>query len=241
MSERDYEAEAKEQGWNPDYDGPNKRSAQEFVEKGDQIAGILKSKVDRLERNVASLTNSNREFGEYHKKIIDSERRKNAERISELQSQIGQSITDGDGQAYKRLNGEIEEIRRLEEPAQSDADAWNTLSQGWAAENQWYATNSKLATYADGVSDQIRAQGYTGPAYFAELTRRVKEDNPEEFKNPKKTTPQGVEDEGGDSGSSKGTKTFKDLPADAKAQCKEFVADGFMTTADYVSQYEFDD
>ena len=53
--ERDYEAEAVKEGWNADYDGPNAKSAQEFVESGEKIAGIAVSKARKLEKTVEGL------------------------------------------------------------------------------------------------------------------------------------------------------------------------------------------
>ena len=48
MEERNYEEEATEQGWNPDYDGPNKTDAKTFVEKGEKIAGIANARNKNL-------------------------------------------------------------------------------------------------------------------------------------------------------------------------------------------------
>ena len=69
---RNYEAEAKAQGWNPDYEGENKVDAKLFVEKGEKIAGILKSKNTRLEDRIQILESSNqamlaanKDFGAY--------------------------------------------------------------------------------------------------------------------------------------------------------------------------------
>ncbi len=113
------------------------------------------------------------------------------------------------------------------------------MVQAWAGQNEWYSTNQKLATYADGLSDVLRNEGYTGQAYFSELSRRVKADHPEEFKNPNKSKPSGV-DIGSQVSDSK-AKTYDALPADAKKACDGFVADGFMTQEDYVEQFEFED
>ncbi|RLC55297.1 MAG: hypothetical protein DRI30_07825, partial [Chloroflexi bacterium] len=68
--ERDYEAEAVEQGWNADFDGPNKTDAKTFVERGEQIAGILKSKNKKLEDRLHKLEAANVQFGEYHKQTL---------------------------------------------------------------------------------------------------------------------------------------------------------------------------
>jgi DNA repair ATPase RecN len=243
--ERNYEAEASEQGWTPkdDWKGPEEKwtDAKTFVERGEKIAGILKSKVDRLEHRVENLTEANKKFGEYHKQTLESQRKKNAERISELEGQLAQSITDGDGQAYTKTQREIDSLKSEDVGPVDDAQAWNQMAQSWATENPWYASNRKLARYADGISDEIRAEGYNGQAYFAELSRRVQEDFPEEFENPNKSKASGVEEPGQLSTADSKVKTYENLPTDAKAACNDFVKEGFMTREDFIKQYEWDE
>lgn len=233
---RDYTTEATEQGWRED--GP--LDAQAFVEKGEKIASIAVSKSKRLEGRIESLEKSNREFGAYHKQTLETQRKKDAGRIADLKGQLAQAITDGDGQAYTKYSTEIDTIKSEQPVPTDDAQAWNQMAQEWAADNKWYVENRKLATYADGLSDQIRAEGYTGKAYFSELTKRTQEDNPEEFSNKNRAKPNSVE-----SGQARVVlsekKTYDDLPADAKAACDGFVKDGFTTREDYVSVYEFEE
>lgn len=241
--ERDYEAEAQEQGW-VDKDAwkgdPEKHTdAKTFVERGEKIAGILKSRLDKQDSQIKSLQESNRKFGEYHKQTLAKTEQDNATRVAALEAELEQAVTDGDGLAFSKANREINDLRENYAPT-DDANAWNQMVQAWAGQNEWYSTNPKLATYADGLSDQLRNEGYNGQAYFSELTRRVKADNPEEFKNPNRDRPNGV-DVGGSQVSESKAKTYDALDAEAKRACDGFVADGFMTQDEYVKQYEFED
>jgi hypothetical protein len=239
--ERDFEAEAIEQGWNPNFEGPNKTDAKTFVERGEQIAGILKSKNAKLETRINNLEESNRKFGEYHKKTLEKEQKRNAEAIQELEGQLAQAITDGDGQAYTRYNREIDNLKSEQVMPTDDAQAWNQLTQQWVGENPWYTQNPKLAAYADGISDQLRASGYSGQAYFSELTRNVHETFPEEFKNPNKAKANAV-DAGGEKGSGNSkAQSYDNLDAEGKRACDDFVKQGFMTREDYVKQYDWDE
>ena len=243
MEERNYEELAKEQGWNPDYDGPNKTDAKTFVERGEQIAGILKSRLDKTEQKLQQLEESNRKFGEYHKKTIEAEKKRNQQTIAELESRLAQAITDGDGQEYTRTQRELDQLKagQLDAPV-DDMAAWNAMSERWIAENPWYTQSRKLARFADGISDEVRAQGFNGAAYFAELTRQVKAEFPEEFKNPNKSAASAVETAGEKGGSTSSKKhTYNDLPADAKRACDDFVKGGFMTKEDYLATYEWEE
>ncbi len=245
-AERDYETEAVSQGWKED--GP--LDAKEFVEKGEKIAGILKSKNDRLEDKVdrqgveiQGLKESNKQFGEYHKQTLESQRQKDAGRVSQLEEQLAQAVTDGDGQAFQQTRNELESMKPQQQSdtiLEESAAAWNQLSQDWASENKWYNENRKLGACADGISDQIRSEGYSGQAYFSEITKRVREDFPEEFENPNQSMPAGVEAGGQLSTLDSKVQTYANLPPDAKAACDNFVKEGFMSKEDYVSQYEFE-
>jgi len=243
--ERNFEAEASEQGWTPkeNWKGPEEKwtDAQTFVERGEQIAGILKSKNAKLEGRIHNLEESNKKFGEYHKKTLETQQRKDAEKIQELEGQLAQAITDGDGQAYTRYNREIDTLKSEQVVPTDDQQLWAQMSQSWVAENPWYTENHKLARYADGVSDEIRAEGYNGQAYFSELTRRVHADFPEEFKNPNKEKANAVSEGGQRSTGNSKAKSYDTLPADAKAACDDFVNQGFMTKEQYLESYEFED
>ena len=198
------------------------------------------ARAKKLESRIEHLEDANRQFGEYHKKTLEQQKQKTAERIAELETKVAQAITDGDGQEYTRASREIESLKNDAPEPTDDAQAWAQMTQSWMSDNDWYNKNRKLRIYADGVSDEVRADGFTGKAYFQELTRRVKEDNPEEFKNPAKAAVSAVEGGGQLSTGNSKEHTYDDLPADAKAACDKFVKDGFMKQEDYVSTYEFD-
>jgi len=237
--ERNYTEEAVAQGWNENYDGANKVDAKEFVEKGEKIAGILKSKNERLETRLASLEQSNKQFGEYHKKTLETQRKQDAEKISVLEDKLDQAVTDGDGQAHREARREIEAIKDVAPVQADDAQQWNQMAEAWAGNNKWYKDNPKLAAYADGRSDQLRSQGYVGQAYFAELTRDVEETFPEEFSNPNKSKAGATETSGQQSTDNSKDESYDNLPAEAKAACDDFVSQGFMKREDYVKQYDF--
>jgi len=232
---RDYENEAMQQGWvgKADWKGdPDKHvDAKVFVERGEKIAGIMKSRIERLEA-------SNRQFGEYHKKTLEQEQKRNAERVADLEGKLAQAITDGDGQAYTQIQREVNSLRS--DPVPDDVREWGRISQEWANENGWYADNPKLQTYADGLAQQIDNEGFTGKARFDEITRRVKSTFPDEFTNPNKSKASAVEDSGKPASDSK-AQSYDNLPPASKAACDDFVKQGFMTREDYVKTYEWED
>ena len=236
--ERDYEAEASKEGWAPkeNWKGPDEKwkTAEQFVKDGENITPILRSKVERLEGRVEQLLSSNKESNEYMQKSRDKDRKENERLIGELEVLRTQAVTDSDGEAFQRADSQIQELRSEPEVRQPDP-----VVDAWVGGNQWYGTNRKLTAFADGIADQLRATGYTGQAYFDELTKQVKETFPDDFGNPNRNRPSGVEDGGQEEGDSK-SKTFNDLPNDAKVQYAAFKRDipGF-TKEQYVENYDF--
>ena len=83
--ERDYVAEATKDGWNPDYEGKNAKSAQEFVESGEKITGIavakarkLETQLETLQSKIEDIERTKGEFVEFNKRALEKERSEKA-------------------------------------------------------------------------------------------------------------------------------------------------------------------
>jgi hypothetical protein len=241
--ERDYEQEAQTDGWRPqeEWQGDPEKwvDAKTFVERGEKISGILKSKLDRVEQRLAKAEQANQKFGEYHKKTIEKERQAAEARVHQLESMLAKAIDEGDGQTFTKLNREINDLKTNIPDAPNMEPQMDALTEEWLANNRWYVEDQQLGIFADGAADRVRAQGFSGKAYYDELTRLTKEAFPEKFGNPNRQKENAVDS--GEPASTGKTRTYKNLPKEAKEMCDEFVAQGFMTKEDYVAQYEFDD
>lgn len=252
--ERDYEKEAKREGWVPpeEYKGEGDGvEAKEFVERGEKFVGIMKSKVERLEGQIQNLTESNKQFKVYHDRAISKEQDKTAKVMDERDVAIAKAIDDSNGPEYIRLNKEQEadrEILRAQEaPGNDGARQHAILVAQFQKDNSWYNGNKKLQIYADGLADGIIAEGYQGQAYFNELARRVEQDFPEEFENKNRSRANSVE-AGGEQGTEDKPKSFEALPAADKATCERFEKNMGMTTEaekkkfrkEYLANYEWD-
>ncbi len=245
--ERDYVAEATEQGWSDDKESlPEGKwvDAQTFVEKGERIAGIMKSRLDRQDSQIRKLQDDNKAYGEYQNALLAKEKSRNAELLAKLETQRATAITDADGAEFTRVDREIQQVREdlnAPDPRSNGGQQLDPLQQAFLLNNEWYQTNEKLATYADGVAEQVINSGYTGPAYYTELTRRVKDAFPEEFQNKRQVQANAVES-GGEL-ETKGSElphTWENLPADAKKACDDFVKGGFTSREEYLENYEWE-
>lgn len=244
--ERNYEAEAKIDGWAPleEWRGdPDEwKSAEEFVKIGEKIdlkgkVKSLSSKIEEQSSKIENLLNTNKEFKTYTDAQLKKEKEENARLLAELKAQRKEAVATGDGEAFEKANDQIAEIEK-EQPQDLDRAAYDKIANDWAMANSWYNTDEDLTIYADGLADKVFNEGYTGKAYFDELTRRVKAKHPDKFgKKPPNPVEPGGQIEVIDSNE----RTYDNLPKEAKDKCDQFVRDipGFKKE-DYVSTYEWD-
>lgn len=241
--ERDWEAEAREQGWKPlsEFKGPDDKwtDPRTFVEKGEKITGILKSRLDRQEKEIADLRLANKEFGDYQQSLRQKDREKAQARIAELEAQRAEAINNGDGTEFTRLDRQINEVRTDIESPPNGRDV--SVEQAWVAENDWYGKDATLTAFADGVTGMVEAEGYQGKARLDEIARRTRETFSDRFENPNRQGSNDV-DAGGDVETQDRTAhTFENLPPDAQAACDRFVAQGLTTKEEYIKNFEWDE
>ena len=248
MSEenRDWEAEAREQGWKPlsEFKGPDDKwtDPRTFVEKGEKISGILKSRLDRQEQQIAELRKANKEYGDYQRSLRDKDRAAAERRIAELEAQRAEAITNGDGTQFTMLDREITQVR-------ADIDSAPPVQNGygpdvetqWVQENPWYGQDQALTAFADGVTGMVEAEGYQGKARLDEIARRTRETFPDRFENPNRKGNNAVDSGGELETEDRKAHTFENLPDDAKAACKRFVSAGVTTKEEYVKNFEWDE
>jgi hypothetical protein len=247
--EPNYEELAKADGWVPkdDWKGDPTRwaDAKTFVERGATILPIVQAKyrktleaVDELKKKVGDLEAGNREFGEYHDKVVAREKAENERLITQLTAAREKAITDGDGQTFTKVDRELKEAERAQAaPPKLPAD-----TQAWLTENTWYQTDQVLRSFADGLSDLVKSENPTlrGRAFLDKLTERVQAEMPHKFKNSRReeTITEGHERK---QGSNSKAKTFDNLPEVAKAACARYerTIPGF-TKEKYLSQYDWE-
>lgn len=249
MSERNFEAEAKAEGWVPQeqFKGDSSKwvDAETFVKRGEEILPIVNAKnrkltetVEELRKTVDDLKLGNSQFREFHEKTVAKERQERDAAIAQLEAVRKKAVTDGDGETFDRAEKRIQELRA--QPVKAEL---SPAQRAWLAENPWYQSDKKLRALADAMSDDLAAErpDLVGRKEFLdELTKRVKEEMPHKFENPNRQ--RSVVENTPPSGSGNGkAKTYESLPADAKAACDRFVRTipGY-TKEKYVAEYAWD-
>lgn len=153
---RDYETEARDMGWVPEteWKGDKKPAkfldAKDFVERGEHIIPILKSRLDKQEREfretIAGLKkvtdNTVTQITAMHKAEIES-----------LRQQKTAAVKAGNVALVDKIDEMIEE-RRDATPTKEEAKDVNTE---FAKKHDWYGTDDELTALAVGFSNDVIA------------------------------------------------------------------------------------
>lgn len=256
--ENEVESRAKRLGWVPKDefkgDPERHRSAEEFLERGQNLLPILQRDNERLHRTVDRLEKRMTEqlavFSEFQQHSEKAEERAYKRAKAELEAKRDAAIqsadVDGARQAQRELDALTEdkpapkpEARREEKPAVDPVFA------SWMDENPWFNKDPELhgaAVKIYGVLEREKP-GVAAAELLAETRRRIVAKFPEEFGiNPRREGAASVaEPNGGTAPPKKKGKTYEDLPADAKKACDRFVKTipGY-TREKYVKDYEWE-
>lgn len=227
----DYEKEALEMGWNPNYDGPNKKSAQEYYEDGLKIQPILQANLKKERQKVEELQSqllnhqSNTE-----KSILALQKhfeRETQRKINEIQEGKLQAVKNADEEAFKRLDAEEKELLKTPQPKAEPNYSNDPTFKQWKTENSWYGTDQDLTNYADWYSNKIRpTTDKKGREFLDLVAEQVRKQFKDKFKNPRKENYSAASPSTRSQPSK--TTSFDSLPSSAKRDFDYMVNRGLM-------------
>ena len=153
-----------------------------------------------------------------------------------------EAVAEGDTQKFAAVDQQIEHLRQNppSRPNITPPDpAQDPVFQEWSSENSWYGTDPELTAYADrAAGPYVRGQHPNLPPdrFLSEVEKEVKKRFPEKFGVQSRPVPTV---EGARSANPRPTKgkSYKDLPADAKAACDKFVKQGLLKREEYVRDF----
>jgi hypothetical protein len=256
----DIEVEAKQFGWVPQEDfkgNPDDwRDAETFVKRGKEINGFLRNDLEKIkaqskaekaahEAELAEIRSTIAEFQKYHN---ETEARAYKRALEDLKTQKAEAIERGEGALVVDIDEQIATIKEAQtakkepEPAVEKPQGPAPAFLAWVKENLWYKTDPELQALANIIADEVGLEnpGLKDEPFLEEITKRVKEAQPDKFSNPARRSASVSSSSDGRSPSTKTKKSYNDLPADAKAACDKFVKQKLMTQEQYVSEYEWD-
>lgn len=197
------------------------RPAEEFVERGENIVPIMRDRIDRLEKELEVISKLNKtELDRVKKDSYDRATREYDEKLKNLNKQKFDAIQDGNVEEFQRVEGQISNLKRPEEPVNEPIH--NPVFEDWSKKNDWYApdignignADRELTIFANGVGATIAGQKLPAEQFYAEVERQVKAAFPHKFEN-KHRAEAGIA-EGGRPNMGKTKKTWSDLPPEAK-------------------------
>ena len=238
MSNEEIETEALKQGFNPNYEGENKKTPKEFLEVAYSHNHVLKERNEKLSTQLDEIQAEMEKQRQITQKVVafgEEQKKKAVEKaIKELNKEKKLAITEGDIERVEEIDKEIESHK--EEPTS------NPEFDTWVSKNPWYNTDIELGLEADVFARQYAETGRfkSNSELYQAVESKIKRTYPEKFQNPKKSEPSEVE-VGRPSPTKKSKKSYEDLPPEARKACDEFVSEGIMKKEDYVNLYEWED
>jgi hypothetical protein len=262
--------EAESQGWVPKekYRGNEADwvDAETFVKRGREIMPILRKNNENLLKDLNATKQQLKEFQEaaeefkrFQKDAFERKITEYESRIQELKESRAQAISDGDGRKVNDLDEALdkakEEVREAKLAAkeadkaptpteEGSSPALDPSLQSWLGRNDWFGKDRRLTSIANGIGDSLRLEfpALKGQAFLDKLDEVLAEEMPNKFGNASKKKPMSPVESGAGRMSRAGssTRSYDNLPPEAKAACDRFVKQKLMSKEDYVLSYSWD-
>lgn len=222
--------------------------ADKYVERAENLMPILKSQLGKYESKILNLESTVESQRKTTEKLLKMSEKIGTQAYEQARRELNQkqleAVREGDVEAYTVIEGEKEKLQRPEIIEAPPEPQTNPSFDSWKGENSWYGTDPDMAMFADSYGRQYK-QTNPNATYEQVLqasSEKIKSVFPHKFENPNRNIPSTVDGGGVGGGEIQSNKkTFNDLPADAKAQCRKVVADPKMflmkTNEDYVKSY----
>lgn len=236
--ERDYEAEAKAQGWTPkeDFRGDETRwvDAETFMKRADEVMPLLKKQNAHLKSEIDQLKRSMR-------KVVASERNAHANALAELEARQEAAVETGDVAEHRRIGTEIKrlgEVMADDTPGQSHGEDPAEQFDTFREANPWFdkanlasasETEINARLHADRLAEKYVRQGLDKEIPPSEFFERVARETAEKFPalNAKAPRPKPASDVAGVTPpGARGAKTGANLPPEAKETVRRYMRQG---------------
>lgn len=234
-TEKSVEEVAREQGWNPDYDGPDKIDAAEFVRRKplfDKIKSQSKElkEVKKLVEGMAN-TYKSMSAAQYQKGIKDAEAR------------MKQAKADYDVEAYEAAAQDKATLEKAKESVAAEIPPTDQAEiDAWCDRNPWYDTNKIMRTDALEYREKFikRNPDATTAEVLEYVENKMRKDYPDAFeekKETRRTAAPVVESAVSSQHKDPLAKLKASMSAEEKRIMGMFVKNGGLTEAEYLKDY----
>jgi hypothetical protein len=242
QTERDFDAEARAHGWTPkeEFRGDPSRwvDAETFIKRADEVMPLLKKKTQNQDRKIAELE-------KLVKRLTKAEQTAYESALKDLKAQQREAAAVGDTDAYDRIDGQLEDLRKNTEADVAHGEDPAAEYEAFREANAWYdkanlASASEMEIearlYADRLADRWAKEGKTQEMAPSEFFNRLAAEVEQRFPLLKAKKPRvkpdnpvaGVTNNRAD----RNAKTGANLPPDAKRQAERFWNQGVIKGKD---------
>ncbi len=179
------EKQAMEQGWNPNHNGPNKKSAEQFLRDGSFF-----KKIDEQKKEISELKSLVKQQLDHNKKIEQASYEK---ALKDLQAAKYKAVQEGDIDAYNHIENQTKIVQEQlnqnapQQPVQNGKSA--ELTNFLETNKNWFnletPENRRMAAMANSIF-QIEVEEANRFGYQvneAELLKKVEKEIKETFKH----------------------------------------------------------
>lgn len=182
---------ALKQGWVPkeEFVGDEHKwvDAGEFIRRGE-----LFEKIDSQNRKLKDIEKT---FGAYKSHMENVEQVAYERALRELKQQKVTALEEGDAKTVVQVEDAIEELKAKQGEKVHEAQSVEPHPefQAWTRENSWYNTSGPMRAYADAAGRELAAQGKSPADVLKEVSKLVRDEFPNKFRNPNRDKPSAVE------------------------------------------------
>lgn len=246
LSPDEHEAQAKADGWVPkdEFDADPKNRGKEWM-PADEF-NRRKPLIEKISGQSKELKKVRLAMEQMQKRLEEIEKGKTSPAaaddkvdIAELQEQRKAAIAAGDDDLLDEIDAKLADAKAVK-PAKPEKPAENTIpaeTQAWLERNPWFLRNEDMHNRAKAIEAEVieEASGLSNEEVLAEVEAKIRKEFPHKFSRARR------EATGAGGGkrpaSASETKGYSDLPAEARAECDQFVKKGIITREQFVKEY----
>lgn len=239
--ERDFEAEARKDGWKPetDFKGPKGRwkDAETYVRDREDNFATVKNMLDKERKEYADRISRVERTANvaFERTVKDYEGR-----IASLQAQVDNFARAGDAANYDRAKAMLTQAQN--DAPQAPVQQTETPDAIFQRENTWYGEDLAMTAYAEKVSQRLAQRGGISlEDNLKQTADAVKKEFPHKFAKGETRRTFATVDAGSvfPSGSRRnGSQSYESLPSDVKAVADRYIAKGwFKDGNEYAKDY----
>jgi len=169
-------------GWNANYKGKESIDAATYILKSREIQDTMKGHNTDLKTQLSDVKNSINDLKDHNKRVYQTEISRMQTELDSLKKQKRAAVEVADVPKVDELDKQIDDLQKdLNLPEPKNTSSSNPVFDEWVKDNQWYLTDSEMATYAETVADQYK--GAPADKIYKVVRQKVMEIFPENFED----------------------------------------------------------